>query len=75
MVIHLTNIGKDSGGATAGQIAEQVFGAITSVAAQSSITELTKEKITGVLQQVPAASIGKAAVGAVGAEFKSILGQ
>jgi hypothetical protein len=73
--IHLTNIGKASGGATAGQIAEQVFGAITSAAAQSSIAELAKEKITGVLQQVPAASIGKAAIGAVGTQLKGIFGQ
>jgi hypothetical protein len=73
--IHLTNIGKDSGGATAGQIAEQVLSSITSAASQSALATLAKNKISGILQQVPAASIGKGAVDQVGTQLKGVFGQ
>jgi hypothetical protein len=72
--IHLTNIGKESGGANAAQVAQQIFGAISSAAAQASVTELAKEKISGLINVVPTTAIGGAAVDAVGNKLKSVFG-
>ncbi len=72
--IHLTDIGKDRGGATAGQVAEQILGSITSAASQSALTTLAKEKLNGVLQAVPGASIGKGAIDQVGTQLKGLFG-
>ncbi len=41
--IHLSNIGKDSGGATPGQIAQQVLGSITASASKAANIDLSKE--------------------------------
>jgi hypothetical protein len=41
--IHLTNIGKDKGGASPAQVAEQVLGSITSTASKVATAELTKQ--------------------------------
>ena len=73
--IHLTNIGKDSGGATAAQVAQQLIGAISNAAAQASVTELAKEKIGGLINAVPTGAIGGAAVDTVGGALKGILGK
>lgn len=73
--IHLTDIGKNSGGATVAQVTQQVLSAIISSASQASITELAKEKISGVLKAVPASAIGAGAVDAVGTHLKGVFGQ
>jgi len=73
--IHLTNIGKDSGGATAGQVVEQILSSITSEASQSALSTLAKEKLNGVLERVPSSSIGKGAVDEVGSHLKGLFGQ
>ena len=73
--IHLTDIGKNSGGATAAQVADQIIGSISGAAARTAITELAKEKISGVLGAVPGAAIGGAAAGQVGTQLKGIFGQ
>jgi len=41
--IHLTNIGKDSGGATPAQVAQQVIGSITASASKAANIDLSKE--------------------------------
>jgi len=41
--IHLSNIGKDKGGATPGQVAEQVLASITAAASKAANGELTKQ--------------------------------
>jgi len=73
--LHLTDIGKNSGGATAAQVAQQVFGALINAAAQSSVTELAKEKIGGLIKAVPASAIGGAAADTIGSKMKSVFGQ
>jgi hypothetical protein len=73
--IHLTNIGKDSGGVTGAQLASQLLGAVSQIAAQSAVTELAKEKISGALKDVPAGAIGGAASDTIGNSVKSIFGQ
>ena len=73
--IHLTGIGQGSGGATAGQVAEQVINSISGSAARAAITELAKEKVSGALGAVPGSAIGGAAAGQVGTQLKGIFGQ
>ncbi len=73
--IHLTNIGKASGGATAAEVAQQIFGAISNAAAQASVTELAKNKLGGLINAVPTGAIGGAAVDAVGNQLKGVFGQ
>jgi hypothetical protein len=63
--IHLTNIGRASGGATPAQIASQIINAITSQAAKTGAAALT--------QQVKAAA-GGALPGNVGGTLKGLLG-
>lgn len=41
--IHLTNIGKDKGGASPAQVAQQVLGSILASASKSASSELTKQ--------------------------------
>ena len=72
--IHLTNIGKDSGGATAGQVAEQLLNAISQSAAQASVTELAKAKIGGLINQVPTGAIGGAAGDTINGAVKGLFG-
>lgn len=73
--IHLTNIGKDSGGVTAAQVASQLLNTVSQTAAQSAVTELAKEKISGALKEVPTGAIGGAASDTIGNSVKSIFGQ
>ncbi len=73
--IHLTNIGRNDGGATPAQVADAIFGAITTSASQAAVTELAKDKLGGLINAVPASSIGKAAIGTVGDTVKGFLGQ
>ena len=56
--IHLTNIGKDKGGATPGQVTEQVLGSITAAASKVANGELTKQ--LGSLKDAAGAAIGNA---------------
>ncbi|GLR67907.1 hypothetical protein GCM10010909_25880 [Acidocella aquatica] len=63
--IHLTNIGRASGGATPAQIASQIINAVTSQAAKTGAAALT--------QQVKAAA-GGALPGNVGGTLKGLLG-
>ena len=49
--IHLTDIGKNSGGATAAQVAQQLISSVSGAAARVGITELAKEKISGALER------------------------
>ncbi len=63
--IHLTNIGRASGGATPAQIASQIINAITSQATKTGAAALT--------QQVKAAA-GGALPGNVGGTLKGLLG-
>jgi len=74
-IIHLTDIGKNSGGATAAQVAEQLISSVSGAAARVALTELAKEKISGALGAVPGSAIGGAAMDAVGGQVKSIFGQ
>jgi hypothetical protein len=73
--IHLTNIGKNSGGVTAAQVASQLLGTISQTAAQTAVTDLAKEKISGALKDVPAGAIGGAAADTIGNSVKGIFGQ
>lgn len=63
--IHLTNIGRASGGATPAQIASQIINAITSQAAKTGAAALT--------QQIKAA--GGALPGNMGGTLKGLLGR
>ncbi|HUN52202.1 MAG TPA: hypothetical protein VMU42_13850 [Candidatus Sulfotelmatobacter sp.] len=77
--IHLTNIGKNSGGATPAEVAEQVLGAVGSAASKVSVATLEKQfgslkglvgdQVKGV---VPSGSSG---VPNVGGSVKSLLGK
>ena len=73
--IHLTDIGKASGGATAGQVAQQLLSAVTTDAAQAAVVELAKAKIGGLINMVPTSAIGGAAADTVGSKIKGIFGQ
>ncbi len=73
--IHLSDIGKASGGATAAQVAQQIFSAIIAAASKASITELAKDKIGGLIKAVPAGSILGGASDAVGNQLKGVFGQ
>lgn len=73
--IHMTNIGQSSGGATAAEVAQQVFSAIANSAAQASVTELAKQKLSGALKAVPVGAIGGAAADTIGNGVKGLLGQ
>jgi len=74
-VIHLTNIGKASGGATAAQVAQQVLGSIANSASKAAVVTLAKAKLSGALKATPVSVIGGAAADTVGGEAKDILGQ
>jgi hypothetical protein len=67
--IHLTDIGKSSGGATAGQVASQVLGAITSEAAKVGSSQLMQS----LGSSVPGLS-GGPNTGATGGAIKSLFG-
>ncbi len=73
--IHLTNVGQSSGGATAAEIAQQVISSITAGASKAAIVDLAKEKINGVLKDVPVKAIGGGAADAIGNQLKGVLGQ
>lgn len=73
--IHLTNIGQNSGGATAAEVANQVLGAITSEAtkaASSALTQQLQSAATGALQG--AVKNGGAITNGVGSQLKGLLG-
>jgi len=69
--IHLTNIGKVSGGATAAQVAQQVLGSIAMSASKVAVMSLAKEKIGGAVGGVT----GVSAPGGIGDKLKGVLGQ
>jgi hypothetical protein len=77
--IHLSNIGKDKGGATPGQVAEQVLGSITASASKVASVDLQKE--LGSLKDVVGSGAGslKDAAGSGGAgisdQVKGLLGK
>lgn len=77
--IHLTNIGKDKGGATPGQVAEQVLSSITAAASKVANGELAKQ--LGSLKDSAGAAIGNAAKDAGGStgglqdQVKGLLGK
>jgi hypothetical protein len=77
--IHLSNIGKDKGGATPGQVAEQVLSAITASASKVASADLGKE--LGSLKDVVGNGVGSAkdAAGSGGAgisdQVKGLLGK
>jgi hypothetical protein len=82
-VIHLTNIGKSTGGATAAQVAQQVLGSITSEAAKVASTQFASQ-LAGSLKGVAgsaAGSVGGAVnsgvtgVSGVGGQLKNLIGQ
>jgi len=73
--IHLTNLGKASGGETAAQVASQLLGSVSQAAARSAVTELAKQKISGMIKDVPAGAIGGAAADTIGNEVKGVFGQ
>lgn len=56
--IHLSNIGKDKGGATPGQVAEQVLSSITASASKVASVDLGKE--LGSLKDVVGSGVGSA---------------
>lgn len=66
--IHLTNIGKDKGGATPAQVAEQILGSITSTASKVATAELTKQ-----LGSIKGLTGG--AAGGVSDQMKGLLGR
>jgi hypothetical protein len=68
-LIHLTNIGESSNGATAAQIAEQVLGAITSSATKVATSNITKQ--LGNLKNIS----GKEDIKDVGKSLKGLFGK
>ncbi|MDP9128604.1 MAG: hypothetical protein M3N08_10150 [Pseudomonadota bacterium] len=66
--IHLTNIGKDSGGASAAQVAQQVLGTISASAARVAATDLAKQ-LTGSLKDAGAAG------GKIGDRIQGLFGR
>ena len=66
--IHLANIGKDKGGATPAEVAEQVLVSISSNAARTASAALTKE--LGSLK-----GLTGGAGGDVGSQVKGLLGR
>jgi len=73
--IHLTNIGKDSGGASPAQVAGKIIDSISSEATTASLAQLAKDKINGVLKAVPAGAIGGSAATEVGNKVQKLFGQ
>lgn len=77
--IHLTNIGKDKGGASPAQVAEQVLASITTTASKVANGELTKQ--LGALKDAAGAganSLKDAATGGAGGvsdQVKGLLGK
>jgi hypothetical protein len=67
--IHLTNIGKDSGGATASQVADQVLGSIASSATSVANNDLTKT-LGGALKGTVGSSVNE-----LGNRLNGILGR
>jgi hypothetical protein len=65
-LIHLTNIGKNSGGATPAQVAQQIIQSITSSAINVASSELAKQ--IPELKNLPAG-------GAIGSTVKGLLGR
>jgi len=57
-VIHITNIGKNSGGATMAEVAEQVLGSITAGAMKAANVDIAKELKGAVTEKVKGA-LGK----------------
>jgi hypothetical protein len=78
--IHLTNIGQDSGGATAAEITNQVLGAITSEATKAASAALTQQlqaTAAGALQGAATGTLKKSGVpitNGVGNQLKGLLG-
>jgi len=64
--IHLTNIGKKKGGATAGEVAEQIFAAI-SQGVGSAVAKVDPTKILGAAKEQAAGAQGTIEEGAKGA--------
>jgi uncharacterized protein involved in outer membrane biogenesis len=72
--IKLTNIGKDAGGATAAQVAQQVISAITKSATQAAGTEIFKQQLGDKLN-VDAISSGAGEAGKeLGNKLKGLFG-
>jgi len=69
--IHLTNIGKDSGGASPAQIAKQVIGTVTAVSLKDSSAALAKQ-VSGTLNDT-LNKAGAGNVGDVGNQIKGLL--
>jgi len=78
--IHLTNIGQNSGGATAAEIANQVLGAITSEAtkaASSALEQQLRATAAGALQGAATGALKNTGVPithGVGSQLKGLLG-
>jgi uncharacterized protein involved in outer membrane biogenesis len=76
--IHLTNIGKQSGGATAGQVAQQVLSAITQAAAKAATSLPEIGKLVGSMKERAAGVVGSAKEGATkeaGEGLKKLFGK
>jgi len=61
--IHLTNIGKASGGATAAQVAEQILGAITNAASNVARDQLASQLTNKLKDALGKAALEKGALG------------
>jgi hypothetical protein len=72
-VIHLTNIGRDKGGATAAQIAERILGAISADAAKVATNSITQQ-LGENLKSAAGEAAGKKA-GEIEGKLKGLLGQ
>ena len=78
--IHLTNIGQNSGGATAAEIANQVLGAITSEATKagsSALEQQLRATAAGALQGAATGALKNTGVpitNGVGSQLKGLLG-
>jgi hypothetical protein len=76
--IHLTNIGKSSGGATAAQIAEEVLGTVTQEAAKVASSQFAGQ-LEGQLKGAAGSALGGAKgitdVDGIGGSIKNLIGQ
>ncbi len=72
--IHLTNIGKQSGGATAAEVAQQVLAAIGQAAAKAAASLPDVGKLVGSIKEGAAGVVGEPAKGA-GEGIKKLFGK
>ena len=75
--IHLTDIGKQQGGATPAQVAQLVVAAITEQAAKAATAELQKSlgNVGGAAAQQKLEQLQKSAPGGVGNQLKGLFGK